>query len=415
VSTIDALLRATEDPEPSIRAESLRALAALADAKALPALLALLVKAKTDAERAEAEKATIAVCRQMAEADRQIEPVLAALAGAGTEVRCSLLRVLGRVPCPRALAALRAALKDANAEVQDAAVRALAEWPDAEPMGDLLAIARASANPTHKVLAFRGYVRMVALPSQRPAAETLKAYGEAMAVATRAEERKLVLAALAAVSDVGALEIAQSCLADQELEVEAAMAVAQIARAIRKTHRPEATAAVEKILQVCKAPTARQVAESALFTVNAAANIALEGAASSPDPWKDDGGSTGPQAAIDGDPVSFWDEEDNKPLYRFKVTFRQPEKVSAISILGYEHHNYAPKDFEILCDERVVKTVVNAQYEDNFLAIPLGELACKTVELKITGYYGNSPAIRELGIYTPGGKLPPPPKAEPRR
>ncbi len=83
------------------------------------------------------------------------------------------------------------------------------------------------------------------------------------------------------------------------------------------------------------------------------------------------------------------------------VTFKQPETIAAISIMGYEHHQFAPKDFEILCDGKAVKKIENAQYEDNLLVVQLDEVTCTTVELKITGYYGHSPAIRELGLYRP--------------
>jgi hypothetical protein len=411
-SAVEPLLKAAEDPDAAVRAESLRALAVLADEKALPALVSLLVKAKTDPERADAEKAVTAVCGRMTDADKQAEPVLAALAGASAEARCALLRVLGRIPSPKALAAIRAALKDPTAACQDAAVRALVDWPDAQPAADLMAIAREGANPTHKVLALRGYVRMVALPSQRPVAETLKLYADAMAVAARPEEKKLVLGALATVYDIGALNMALAYLADKELEAEAATAVVQIAKIVRRTHQPEAKAALEKVVQACKAPSPRQAAENALIMMDTAANIAPEGIATSPDGLEKDGASSGDQAAIDGDPNTYWDEEDGKKLYRLVVTLKQPEKINAISILGYQHHGYAPKDFEILCDDKVVKNVQNAQYDDNFLVVPLGEVTAKTVELKITGYYGASPAIRELGIYAPGGKMPPAPKIE---
>jgi myo-inositol 2-dehydrogenase / D-chiro-inositol 1-dehydrogenase len=36
---------------------------------------------------------------------------------------------------------------------------------------------------------------------------------------------------------------------------------------------------------------------------------------------------------------------------------------------------------------------------DVFLVSSFDEVACRSVELKITGYYGASPAVRELGIY----------------
>jgi hypothetical protein len=54
----------------------------------------------------------------------------------------------------------------------------------------------------------------------------------------------------------------------------------------------------------------------------------------------------------------------------------------------------------------VVKKIENAQYDENFLVVSLDEVTAKEVELKITGYYGSSPAVRELGIYRPAPPKP---------
>jgi len=403
-SAVPALLKAAEDPDASVRGEAMNALAVLAGQDALPALVKLLVSAKEE-ERGTAEKAVTATCRRIEDKEAAAAPVLAAIPGADAAVRCSLLRIVGRIPSPKALEAVRAALKDADAACKDAAVRALADWPDAAPMPDLLAIARAADSPVHKVLALRGFVRMAALPSQRPADETARLFADAMALAATPDERKLVLGALAGLDSPGALDLAVKALGEPATEAEAAAAVVQIAKGVRKTNRDAAKAALEKILEVCKTPAARQLAEAALLVVDTALNIAPQGVATSPDGIESDGGAGGDQAAIDGDPATYWDEDDGKPLYRLVVTFKQPERIAIISILGYQHHQYAPKDFEILCGGKAVKKVENAQYDDNFLAIGIGDVTATTVELKITGYYGNSPAIRELGIYPPGGKM----------
>jgi hypothetical protein len=89
---------------------------------------------------------------------------------------------------------------------------------------------------------------------------------------------------------------------------------------------------------------------------------------------------------------------DNQKLYRLQVKLKSPATVSAIRILGYAHQNYAPKDFEVICDGQVVQTVREAKYLDNHLEVPLSPTRCQTLELKITGSYGPSPAIRELQI-----------------
>ncbi len=128
-------------------------------------------------------------------------------------------------------------------------------------------------------------------------------------------------------------------------------------------------------------------------------NLALSAKASSPDGLKKDGGASGDQAAIDGDPDTFWDEQDGAKLYRLRLDFKQPTNLAAISIEGYAHHSYAPKDFDIVCDDKVVKQVRKAAYDNNRLIVRFPATKCKSLELKITGYYGGSPAIRELELY----------------
>jgi hypothetical protein len=136
-------------------------------------------------------------------------------------------------------------------------------------------------------------------------------------------------------------------------------------------------------------------------------NIAARGIATSPDGLEQDGDGRGDQAAIDGDANTYWDEQDGAPLYRLVVAFRQPEKVDALAVMGWGQHEFAPKDFEVLCDGRVVRKVESARYTRTILFVPIEETTCRTVELKMTGCYGGSPGIRELGIFCPAQPKPP--------
>jgi hypothetical protein len=265
---------------------------------------------------------------------------------------------------------------------------------------------RTSENKTYKVLALRGLIRLASLPKARPAAESVKLLAQALPLANRAEEKRMVLAAVAQMRHPAGLDLAISCLSDREVEVEAATAVVQIAKTLRGTNPDAAAAAIRKVLEVCQSPAARQVAEGASIVLGEMVNIASQGTATSPDGLDKDGGAGDDQAAIDGDMATYWDEQDGQKLYRLVVTFKQPEKIAALTVAGYEHHQYAPKDFEVLADGKPIKTVANAQYDDNYLVIRLDETTCTSVELKITGYYGNSPAIRELGIYRPARSKP---------
>ncbi len=398
-SAVPVLLKAAAGSDSQLQAESLAALAVLGDQRALPALVKILVESTTEHQRSAAEKAIVETSRRTENKDAAAGVVLAAISGPSAPVRCSLLRVLARIPCEKALDALRTSVNDGDAAVSDTAVRGLAEWPDPAAAADLLAVARSDKSPIHKILALRGAIRLAGPASNLPAEQAVKLLADAMGLASRAEEKKLALAALGEVEHAAAMDLAAKCLSDQQLEVEAATAVVKIAKSVRATNADAAGAAVQKILDVCKSPAARQLAEGAMIVLGGLVNIAPQGTATSPDGLDKDGTAGDDQAGIDGDPATYWDESDDQKLYRFVVTLKQPEKIAAVSMTGYEHHAYAPKDFEILCDGKVVKKVENAQYDNNFLLVRLDEAACTGVELKITGYYGRSPAIRELGIY----------------
>lgn len=66
------------------------------------------------------------------------EQIIGALSGGEPAQKGALLEVLGAVGGEKALASVRAGLKDPEAEVRDAAVRTLADWPDSAAAPDLL-------------------------------------------------------------------------------------------------------------------------------------------------------------------------------------------------------------------------------------------------------------------------------------
>jgi hypothetical protein len=180
---------------------------------------------------------------------------------------------------------------------------------------------------------------------------------------------------------------------------EAATAVVAIAQQLLSSHNKQAVAALERVVASAKDTDAARRARDLLSRANLGANIAPHGKATSPDGIDSDGQASGDQAAIDGKPDTYWDEADNQKLYRLLVTFPKPRRIAAISIVGWKHHEYAPRDFAVLADGKVVRTVKGARYTKNFLVVTFPATEAKSIELKITGYYGRSPAVRELGIY----------------
>lgn len=241
------LLDAAADPDKAVRAAALSALEDLADPDTVPGLVALA--GKPDADLGAIEKALAAACARAPDKDACVGSVAAAIAGAGEGAKASLLRVLARTGGTKALEAVRAAVKDPSAAVQDAAVRALADWPDAAPADDLLAIAKTAEKETHAVLALRGYLRLAAA-KECPADRKPKMAAEALAAARRAEEKRLALGVLGSVKTPEALKAVVPCLDDKDLKEEAAAAAVEIAKALGGKGGADARAAMEKVKAV---------------------------------------------------------------------------------------------------------------------------------------------------------------------
>ncbi|MBE3070942.1 MAG: hypothetical protein IMZ66_11970, partial [Planctomycetes bacterium] len=348
---------------------------------------------------AEVQTALVSLSRRTGTAEATVSAAIAEMPQVGAAGRASLLRVLGRLGGEKALGAVRGALKNEDAGIRDAAIRALAEWPDGAALGDLLGVARSATDVQAKVLALRGFARLASEASGLKAEQLAPLFAEAMPLAVRPEEKKVLLGAMAKVPCVETMRLAAGSLTDAALRDEAGLAVVQIAEAVWRYHVDEAKAAVRQVLEAAPAQAVKDRAAAIVVAMSKPVNLALGATASSPDDLDGDGDSRGDQAAIDGDPATYWDEVDGRQLYRLCVTLKAAVEVSAVSIVGFKQHNFAPKDFEVLCDGKAVKSVEGAAYDENRLIVTFAPVRCTTVELKITGYYGGSPAIRELEIY----------------
>jgi HEAT repeat protein len=250
---VDTLLKTAKDSDGTVRLESLKVLRVITEPKNLPALIELLINAQTEPERNEAEKCVAAVARKISDENRRTEAVLAALPSVkDVRSRCSLLSVLGKIGDDSALPMLRAALKDKDAKVQDAAIRALADWPEPSLIYDMRQIARTSDNQVHRALALRGFVRLIGLDSHHSPEEKIRMYQEAMHLAPNENEKKAVLSALANIKTFAALQMAADYLDDEALQREAEVAVVKIAHGTRGSHPQQTKVVLQKVSKISK-------------------------------------------------------------------------------------------------------------------------------------------------------------------
>jgi len=262
-SAAPMLLKAISDADEQIRASALRALGETAAISDLDSLTGKLVQPKAPQEVTLAEAALAAVFKRQQDKQACAAKLLSCLPQAQGASKCAVLRLLGVVGGAEALQAVRTACKDANAEVQDAAIRALVAWPTADPAADVLEIARTSADEKYKILAFRGYAGMIAL-KDLPVEKKLAMCKEAMGLAKRPEEKKLALAGLAETPHPESLKMIEACMADAAVKAEAELALLKAAQGMAAANPAEARAALSKLMASSGNIKIKQQAQSAL-------------------------------------------------------------------------------------------------------------------------------------------------------
>ncbi len=369
VSAIAACLQASE---PQLLDAAASALARIGGEEALVALAKAWVAAADEAPRTTLAVACIAC------ADR--------LAAAGKSSAAAAIY-------------LRAYSPPHPVHVRMAALRGLVACSPDD--ADRLLVAAIAQDDPHLGAAAVQLVRERA-PRNDQAGDAVVAWlGARLKESTRRAETRALLGQLGRQRTLEALQLAHGYLADPDLREDASLAVIEAAAALVERHRAEVKAALRDVLAGAKLPEIVKPAKALLGRAARSQNLARTATASSPDGLEPDGGSGPDAAAIDGNPDTYWDETDGQKLYRFKLTFPAPIDVSAIVVKGHACKSHSPRDFEILCDDKVVAAAKDAAYDPatNELFVAFPRTRATTLELVITGYFGGSPGIRELEVY----------------
>jgi HEAT repeat protein len=225
---LDLVMAQTQSPSAGVRVAAKEALASLASERDLPKLVAFVRDAPSEAEEAAARKALLAVAKKIADPEARATAVLAELAKNSADAKLRLLGTLPALGGKKALEAVVAETKNADAKLKDGAIRALSEWPDAAAAPELLRVMRECPDETLHVLALRGYVRLVDA-AEIPAGEKTRRYQEALAALQRPDDIKLVLAGLGDVRSLEALQAIAKYLDDKAVQTDAALAAVKSA------------------------------------------------------------------------------------------------------------------------------------------------------------------------------------------
>jgi HEAT repeat protein len=223
-----ALTGLLNDSDEAVRMAAVDALRTTGDERAIAPLVAMDLKA-SDEQRRPIELALVIIGMRIPDPEVKSAPVLAALPTATGQAKLGMLRLAGRYGGDKCIAVLHQARSNADAEVRDIAIRALADSPDIKAAPELLDIARTAGNTageeaeTHKTLALRAYIRLADALAAK-SADRISMYKQALTMAGAGEKRE-VLSGLSKAGSLEAMALAGTLLGDAEVADEAGLAV----------------------------------------------------------------------------------------------------------------------------------------------------------------------------------------------
>jgi hypothetical protein len=203
----------------------------------LDGLIQLVLEGKTPC----AEPALQAVANRTQDKSAAAAKVVAQTQAAQPAQLPALFGILAMLGGKDALVTVSTAAASSHNDVKDAAIRALAAWPDFSATRSLLVVAMdPHVTRVQNVLAIQGIARLVKAAEKEPAATRVDTAMSAMKAAAREEEKKLLLSALASVPDKKAAQAIRPYLVVPQYQQDAVQAAMNLAESLRRSDRPTA-------------------------------------------------------------------------------------------------------------------------------------------------------------------------------
>jgi HEAT repeat protein len=231
-AALPSMVSSTEDSDAGVRSAAIQAVGVLGQSEQAVDLVKLLQKNPEAKQRAELETALVSLSGR---AGAKCVPHIVVLEqNDEAPIRIVGLHVLGAAGGADALAAVKSAVEDKDAGVQDEAVRTLSTWPNnwpedgavAEP---LLALAKSDKKTSHQVLGLRGYLQFVQGDKQLKNDDKIAKVKEAMPLIKRPEEQRLAIAILGATPTGDSLDLLVAFTEQAPVAADASSAIVQLA------------------------------------------------------------------------------------------------------------------------------------------------------------------------------------------
>jgi HEAT repeat protein len=254
VIAIAVLLKEAGGKDAQVRMAAFNGLKTLAGPEHIPGMMAALLRTDKGKARTQAELAIATVAQQIPNPEKRAGAVLAIFKEEPKRAP-DLLPLLGRLGGPEALMLIRRSLTDPA--LREAALVGLSSWPDAAANKDLLALAEKGQTDQEKRRALQALTRINTVLIQRSPEERLailKVMKRTMALATRDDDRRAILAGLGNIRHIETLHYLLPYLDQPALAQAACKGIVELAhsRMLREPNRAEFVKALDRVIVLCK-------------------------------------------------------------------------------------------------------------------------------------------------------------------
>ena len=257
-SEVPTLIALLDDGDAQVRGAATKALRSVAGPSAVAPLVAHLKAAASEADATRLVQVLLAAADRSTDKEAIVKDLVPMLEGTNP-LKKVVFPVLGKLGGATALAAVRAEVAKEGALHRDA-VRALADWSGDDALEPLLGVAKEDKDDVVRILALRGYIRIVADKKDRPVAAATQLIGKALDAASRDEEKTQALAGLGTVKGPEAVKIAATYLDKPALASAATTAILQSAKDMNAGEGKQVLAQLKKARAVATdAPTQKDL------------------------------------------------------------------------------------------------------------------------------------------------------------
>jgi HEAT repeat protein len=231
----DILFNLAKSENTTLKNEAIKALGNIGNYADLDKIMELLVNSTSARERNELEGAAYLMAEKNPDISASSGILNSYLKESEDEKNItSIISILGKLGNPEDYKEISSYYENSNAELQSAAIRAVAEWPTAQPLDDLTKIMKNTSDERQHALAVRSFLQIIEANEEMGASEKMDRLNGVNNLSNNLVEKRMVISAYSRMRTAESLQQLVQLMNSTEIRREVEIAIQEMAPRIRE-------------------------------------------------------------------------------------------------------------------------------------------------------------------------------------